>query len=231
MTANRVASRRVVALVAAYNEEGRIGPTVEALAGLADVEEVVVVADGTTDRTVEEARAAGARVLAAPIRQGKGRALDFAVHRIPPAEVYVLVDGDVENTAAEAGKLLEPVLAGRLDVSVGRLPSQAGGGFGLVKRLARWLIRTVTSFEAVEPLSGQRAITRSALQGARPLAGRFGTEVGMTMDVVRLGFRVGEIPVRMAHRSTGRGVDGFIHRGRQGFDILSAAVPRMLGLR
>ena len=230
MTAAPAASRRVVALVAAYNEEGRIGRTVKALRALNDIDEVVVVADGTTDRTAEEAAQAGADVLARSRRMGKGDALDAALDRIPPAEIYVLIDGDVADTAGEARKLLDPVLDGRLDLAVGRLPAQPGGGFGLVKRMARRVIRR-TGFHAEEPLSGQRAVTREALEATRPLAGRFGAEVGMTMDVARLGLRVGEVPVEMAHRPTGRDVRGFVYRGRQGVDILRAALPRVLGLR
>ncbi len=230
MTAKTTHRRRVVALVAAYNEEGRIGRTVKALRALDDIDDVMVVADGSTDRTAEEAVAAGAAVLSAPRRVGKGDALEVALDRTPPADVYVLVDGDVADTAAQASKLLDPVLSGRLDLVVGRLPAQPGGGFGLVKRMARWVIRA-TGFDPAEPLSGQRAVTREALAAARPLARRFGTEVGMTMDLVRLGFRVGEIPVQMTHRPTGRNIGGFVHRGRQGADILRAAVPRVIGLR
>jgi Glycosyl transferase family 2 len=230
VTANAVAPRRVVALVAAYNEEGRIQRTVKGLLVLDDIDDVVVVADGSSDRTVQEALAAGASVLAAPRRMGKGGALEAALDRIPPADLYLMIDGDVEDTAVEATKLLDPVLRGRLDLAVGRLCSQAGGGFGLVKRMARGLIRTA-GWNAHEPLSGQRAMTKAALTAARPLARRFGTEVGMTMDLVRLGFRIGEVPVQMKHRPTGRHVQGFLHRGRQGLDILRAAVPRLLGLR
>ena len=230
MTAKAPPGRRVVALVAAYNEEGRIGGTVKALRTLDDIDDVMVVADGSTDRTAEEAVSAGAAVLSAPRRIGKGDALEVALDRIPPGDVYLLVDGDVGDTAAEAAKLLDPVLGGRLDLAVGRLPAQPGGGFGLVKRMARWVIQR-TGFAPAEPLSGQRAMSREALAAARPLARRFGTEVGMTMDLVRLGFRVGEIPVAMTHRPTGRNIGGFVHRGRQGADILRAAVPRVIGVR
>jgi hypothetical protein len=188
------------------------------------------VADGSSDRTVEEALVAGAAVLAAPRRMGKGDALDAALDRIPPADLYLLIYGDVDDTAVEATKLLDPVLSGRLDLAVGRLSPQAGGGFGLVKRMARRLIRTA-GFDAHEPLSGQRAVTKTALAAARPLARRFGTEVGMTMDLLRLGFRIGEVSVQIKHRPTGRHVQGFLHRGRQGMDILRAALPRLLGLR
>jgi glycosyl transferase family 2 len=222
---------RVIAIVPAHNEEERIAATVKSLGTVEAVGEVVVFADGTTDRTAEEASAAGARVLVAPRRLGKGAALDAALDLFPAMDVYLFIDADVSDTAGEAGKLLGPVLAGDLDVAVGTLPRQPGGGFGMVKGMARWLIHARTGFRAQEPLSGQRAITREAAGACRPLAAGFGTEVAMTIDLVRLGFRFGEVPVRMTHRPTGRGPGGFLHRGRQGFDILRAAVPRLLGAR
>lgn len=223
--------RRVVALVAAHNEEPRIARTVKSLRAIEAVAEVVVVADGSTDRTPDEARGAGARVFVAPDRRGKGSALDAVLSRIDRADTYLFVDGDVADTAAEAERLLRPVLGGELDLAIGRLPPQPGGGFGLVKRVAAWLIERVAGFRAEEPLSGQRAITGEALDACRPLAGGFGVEVAMTIDAARLGFRVGEVPVEMSHRPTGRTVAGFSHRGRQGLDILRAALPRLFRLR
>ncbi|HEX8100294.1 MAG TPA: glycosyltransferase [Actinomycetota bacterium] len=220
----------VVALVAAYNEEDRIAATVRALRGIEAVAEVVVVADGAVDRTAEVASRAGARVLSAQRRMGKGPAIDAALDRVS-AEVFLLVDGDVGASAGEGQKLLEPVLGGGLDVAIGRLPSLTGGGFGLVKRMARGLISAATGFLADEPLSGQRAITAEALSACRPLAAGFGMEVAMTLDLARLGFRIGEVPVEMSHRPTGRNASGFVHRGLQGADILRAVLPRMVWIR
>lgn len=222
---------RVLALVAAFDEEDSIARTVKSLAAIDGVTEVVVVTDGSTDRTAEEASGAGARVLVASRRMGKGRAVDAGVDRLEPADVYLLVDGDVGETSAEASALLAEILEGRLDLAIGRLPPQAEGGFGLVKRFARWAIGRVTGFEAEEPLSGQRAITRKALEACRPLARGFGLETAMTIDAVRLGFSVGEVPVDMRHRPTGRTLAGFAHRARQGLQILLAVIPRFLRLR
>ena len=222
---------RVVAVVAAFDEEDSIATTVKALAGIEALSEVVVLADGSTDRTADEALGAGARVLVAPRRMGKGGAVDSVLDRVGPADIYLLVDGDVGETAAETEALLEEVLSGRLELAIGRFPPLEGGGFGLVKAFSRWAIRTVTGFDAEEPLSGQRAITRLALEACRPLASGFGLETAMTIDAVRLGFRVGEVPVHMRHRPTGRTLAGFVHRARQGQRILLAVVPRFFGIR
>lgn len=219
-----------VALVAARDEEGRVGDAVRALRALPHVAEVVVVADGCQDRTAEEAREAGAKVLVPPCPLGKGRALEGALERLAPAPVYLLVDADTGESAGEAARLLAPVLAGELDCAVGALPP-GGGGFGLVRALARLAVRRLTGVELASALSGQRALTSAALQAARPLAPGYGLETAMAVDLLRLGFRVGEVPVRMRHRATGRDLRGFAHRARQALDVLRAVAPRAVGLR
>jgi glycosyltransferase involved in cell wall biosynthesis len=226
-----VTNRRVRALVAARNEADRIVATVSALRSLPQVADVVVMDDASTDGTASAALAAGARVLQGRRRAGKGRAVEGALRRLPPAGVWLLADADLGHTAARLGPVLSEVLEGRADLAVAVLPPARSGGFGLVKRSARRAIRLLSGFQASEPLSGQRAITQEALEACRPLSAGFGLETGMTIDAVRRGFRVVEVPAELDHRSTGRGIRGFAHRGRQGIDILFAVLPRALGLR
>ncbi|MEW6059450.1 MAG: glycosyltransferase [Actinomycetota bacterium] len=222
---------RVVALVAARNEADRIAATVEALQGLRSVAEVVVVDDGSDDGTASAALASGANVLQIPRPAGKGRALERALRRLPPADVWLLADGDLGESAGGLGPVLLEVLEGRTDVAIAAFPPATAGGFGIVKRAARLAIRALCGFRAVEPLSGQRAVRGTVLAACQPIAAGFGVETAMTIDAVRAGFRVAEVSTRLSHRPTGRGLRGFRHRGRQGLDILIAVVPRALGLR
>ncbi len=220
----------MVALVAARDEAGRIGRTVRALREIPGLTEVVVVDDGSRDGTAAEAAAAGARCLRARRGVGKGRGLEGALRRLPPADVWLLADGDLAETASALRSILEPVLTGWTDLAIARFPPAQGGGFGLVKRAAAAAIRLLTGFRAEEPLSGQRAITGHALAACRPLARGFGVETAMTIDALRAGLRVVEVPAELAHRRTGRTLRGFAHRARQGLDIALAVLPRALGL-
>jgi glycosyltransferase involved in cell wall biosynthesis len=222
---------RVVALVPARNESDRIVETVASLRAVDEVDEVVVIDDASRDGTGSAALAAGASVLRIPRRAGKGRALEGAVRRLPAAEVWLLADGDLGASASGLGPVLREVLEGRADLAIAVFPPAKGGGFGLVKRVARLAIRAASGFVAREPLSGQRAVTAEALDACRPLAGGFGVETAMTIDAVRAGFRVVEVEADLDHRPTGRTLRGFRHRGRQGLDILLAVIPRALGLR
>jgi glycosyltransferase involved in cell wall biosynthesis len=221
---------RVVALVAALNEAESVAATVEAIGTITGVDEVVVVDGGSSDATVDEALRAGAKVLIAPWSAGgKGGALEGALTRIEPADIYLLLDADLGSTAKEAEVLLVAVKGGLADLAIGALPRQEGhGGFRLVKRTAKGVILGLAGFRTREPLSGQRAIRREVLEKVRPLAPGFGVEVAMTIDAVRAGFRVLEVPVAMEHAVTGRDLAGFLHRARQGRDLIRAAAPRAL---
>jgi hypothetical protein len=218
---------RVVALVAARDEADRIGATVDALRRMTGVSEVVVVDDGSRDTTAARAIEAGAVVLRRERSVGKGRALEEALDRCPNADVYLLADGDLGESAAGLVAVLAPVVAGEADLAIATFPpGRRNGGFGLVKRAAGRAIRRSSGFHAAEPLSGQRAIHATALGAVRPLARGFGMEVAMTIDAVRAGLRVVEIPVELSHRATHRDVRGFAHRGRQGLEVVRAVVPR-----
>jgi hypothetical protein len=217
---------RSVALVPARDEVGSIGATVTALEALAD--EVVVVDDASSDGTAAAALVAGASVLRASRRRGKGRAVEEALRRLEPADVWLFADADLGSTAERLAPLVDAVRAGRADVAIAVFPELEGGGFGLVKATAAWAIGRLSGFAAEEPLSGQRALSAAALAAVRPLAPGFGLETAMTIDAVRAGLRVVELPIEgLSHRPTGRGARGFAHRARQGLDILAALVPRL----
>lgn len=231
---------RCTALIPAYDEESSIGRTVAALKELPSIDEVVVVDDGSTDETARVAEAAGARTIRLPRNIGKGDALNAALkdESVRQTDVIVLVDGDVEETAAEAEKLITPLAAGEADMTIGAFPpgaqqssSAAGekGGFGLVKGLARWGIRRATGEVMQTPLSGQRAIRRAVLEKTGGFAPGFGMEVALTIDVLKDGLKVKEVPVEMSHHLTGRDVAGFWHRGRQFLAVLRVLAARRAG--
>ncbi len=221
----------VVALVPAKDRADSIAPTVAALHGLARVDRVLVVDDGSSDDTADRAQAAGAEVLRLDRNRGKGGAVLAGVAATPDADVYLLIDADLAATAGAADVLLDPVLADEADLVIGVFPPAGGrGGAGRVKGLARWGIARASGFAAREPLSGQRAVRRELVDGLRS-AERFGLEVAMTIDAVRAGARLREVDVPMDHRHTGGSWRGAVHRARQGADIVLALAPRLVRRR
>jgi hypothetical protein len=201
-------------LVAARDEEGRIGRTVGALREAFPDAEVLVADDGSSDGTAAEAEAAGAIVLPLP-RRGKGQALSAGERAAAPGRL-LLCDADLSGD-------LSPLLESDADLAVAAFTVRQGGGLGLAKRAGRALIRLRSGFEAREPLSGQRALSTRARAACFPLAPGFGCEVRMTIDAVRAGLAVEERELPLRHRATGRDAQGFAHRGRQLLDALLAA--------
>lgn len=223
----------VIALIPAHNEAERIRATVEAAQGVAAIDRVLVIDDCSSDGTPQLAAAAGAEVLTLTENIGKGGALQAGLDLVAEdADVVVLLDGDLGATAAEAGALLAPVLAGVADMTIATLPRPKGsGGFGLVKGLARFGIRTMSGYEATAPLSGQRALTRPAWLAATPFARGYGVEVGLTVRAARAGMRLLEVPTSMGHAATGRDLAGFKHRGRQFVHVAAALLRLAMDLR
>ena len=219
---------KIIAIVPAKDAAPSIAATVEALAATGTLAEVVVVDDGSSDTTAQDAARAGARVVALPRNLGKAGAVAAGIAAADDADVYLLVDADTGASASAALSLLAPVLSGDADLVIGVLPSAGKkAGFGLVNETARRGIRAACGYEAVRPLSGQRAVRGPLLRSLR-LAPRYGMEVSMTVDAVRRGARVVEIPVEMTHRHTGRSLRGFAHRARQGLDVVLPLIPRLI---
>jgi len=218
---------KVVAVIAAYNEADRIEATVDATKKIAAIDRVLVVDDGSHDATADIAEKAGAQVLRLGENVGKGKALQKAVEGITE-DVVLFLDGDLAACAVEAGKVLEPVLSGSADMAIADFPKpKKAGGLGFAKGLGRWGIKHFTGEIMKEPLSGQRAIKTALLKGVDFESG-YGLEVGLSIDILRKGCRVIEVPVNMTHRETGRNLAGFVHRGRQFKDILRVIAKRIL---
>jgi hypothetical protein len=219
----------VAVLIPAHNEEQRIAETVRAAARIPGVNRVIVVDDGSEDATDERATEAGAKVVRLYGNRGKGTALEAGAARVADADIIVLLDADLGDTAAQGELLLAPLLAGEAEMSIATFPPATGkAGFGLVKSLARTGIRLLggAPFEAQAPLSGQRALTRACLATVRPFSAGYGAEVGLTIRALRAGFRVVEVPTTMSHAPTGRDLAGFVHRGRQ-FVHVAMALTRL----
>jgi len=227
----------VAVIIPARNEAERIQATVTAAAGLPGVGVVVVVDDGSRDATAKAARRAGAVVTRHARNRGKSaamqtgaeavRLLDQREQRERPRHLLFL-DADLGDTAAQAGPLIDPVLAGTADMTIAIFTSIVKlGGHGLVVGLSGAGIRRATGWRPVQPLNGQRCLTRAAFEAARPLARGWGAETGLTIDLVRGGLRVTEVQVEMAHRATGTGLRAQLHRAHQLAGVARALATRL----
>jgi glycosyltransferase involved in cell wall biosynthesis len=220
------AAASLAVIVAARNEADRIGDTVAALRGAFPAASIWVADDASSDGTAEVAMSAGASVVSRGRPHGKGAnvsaAAEAALSDGPPPATVLLCDGDLGDSAARLGPLVEAVEAGECDLAVAAFANRVGGGFGFALGFARWAIRRLSGFEAEAPISGQRAMRTEVLRAVLPFAHGYGMEIGMTVDAARAGYRVGEIELDLEHRATARSFAGFLHRGRQLLDFVRA---------
>ncbi len=218
---------KVSVIIPAFNEADIIAQTVHAAHDLPYVAEVIVVDDGSTDNTAHVAEEAGATVVRQP-NTGKAGAMTRGAG-VAQFELFLFLDADLGETAKGADVLIAPVLANEADMTIATFPINPGrgGGAGFVVGLSRAGIARATGRTMAAPLSGQRCLTRRAWEVAQPLAKGFGVETALTMDVLRAGFRVMEVPTQMDHRVTGKSWKARIHRLRQFRDVaLALALQR-----
>jgi hypothetical protein len=218
---------RIVTLIPAYNEEDIIADTVKAALSMPGIEEVVVIDDGSDDATPFVAHDAGARVIQMDHNAGKGAAMNCGV-KDSEADVYLIIDADLGESAVETYRLLDPVLADQADMSIALMKAPPGhkAGFGFVMKLSRWAIRKYGKMEVQAPISGQRAIRRQLIDDSGGFEKGFGVETALTIDALRKGYRIVEVPLPLTHRLSGRNWTGFVHRGHQFWDILKAVWRR-----
>ena len=220
----------LAAIVAARNEADRIAATVAALRGALPGVRVWVADDASEDGTAEAAMAAGAEVVSRGRPHGKGAnvsaAAEAALSVEEPPSLVLLCDGDLGDSAARLAPLVAAVEGGECDLAVAAFSRRVGGGFGVALGFARWAIRRLCGAETEAPISGQRAMRAEVLRACLPFAKGYGMEIGMTVDAVRAGYRLGEYELGLEHRATGRNLAGFVHRARQLRDFGSVYLSR-----
>ena len=188
---------QVVVLMPTYNEVQHIGAVVKA--ALQYVPAVIVIDDGSSDGSAAAAALAGAKVIAHPVNQGKGAALntgfDYAASREVAAAITM--DADGQHDPAELPKFLEAFQADLGDVIIGQrqfeqMPGIRQWGNRTGTRLLNWAMG-----EAVpDNQSGYRLLKREVLRTVRPRSTRFEAEVEILLRAKLAGFRIAWVPIR-----------------------------------
>jgi len=205
----------LVIVIAAYNEEGAIGPVVEALPhsvlGLDTA--AIVVSDGSADGTVKDAEAAGALVCDVPVNRGQGAALrlGYRLAREGGAQYIVTTDADGQYNPAEISKLMEPILAGQADFVSGSRTKGSEETKDPVRKLGvrvfALIISALTGQRITDPTFGLRAM-RADVTGAVQLQQRQYQATELLIGVITHGYTYAECPATIHRRHVGESKKG-----------------------
>jgi glycosyltransferase involved in cell wall biosynthesis len=202
-------------VIAAYNEEGAIGPVIEALPPIISDLEVakIVVSDGSGDGTVKEADAAGALVCDVPVNRGQGAALrlGYRLAREGGATYIVTTDADGQYNPAEIAGLLEPILAGQADFVTGSRTRGSEETKDPVRKLGvrvfALTISMLTGQRITDPSFGMRAM-RAEVTGAVQLEQPQYQAAELLIGVIAHGYKVAERPATIHKRQVGESKKG-----------------------
>jgi len=199
---------RFALIIPALNEEAVIGSTLDGLRVTA-LDQLIVVDNGSTDRTAQVARAHGAQVVSEP-RRGYGFAClagMAALHR--EITVVAFMDGDGSDDPADLPRLLDPIVRGEAEMVLGSrvLGSREAGALTPQQRfgnaLATGLLRLFHGARYTD-LGPFRAIRHEALERLRMRDTNYGWTIEMQIKAARHKLRVIEIPVRYRRRRAGQ---------------------------
>jgi hypothetical protein len=200
----------IAIVIPAYNEAAHIAQVLGALP--TDISglplHAIVVDDGSTDDTIERARAAGAAAVHLPLNRGQGAALrtGYRLALATGARIVVTMDADGQHRPSELPRLVDPILAGEADVVNGSRvlgaadPSHAARKLGI--KVFAWLLSVLTASRVTDPACGYRAVRTEALRGLEFRQDQFhNSEFIVEASKRKLVMR--EVPVTVAGRISG----------------------------
>ncbi len=206
-----LAAGRVLVVIPAFNESESLRPTLAAIRTALPGAAIVVISDCSTDDTVDVAQHAGARVVDLPCNLGYGGAVQtgFKYALAHGFEIIVQMDADGQHDPGSARALLEPVVAGRADITIGsRFTGKANYPIPFPRRLGMAMFGSIVTFVTrkrfSDPTSGFQAMNASVLSFfARDNYPSDFPDADTIILLVLAGYRVVEVPVVMEARIAG----------------------------
>lgn len=189
---------RISVVIPTRNEAGSIALVLDDIPR-PPVTDVVVVDASSTDGTPSIAVAHGARVVTEP-RRGYGRACLTGIDAVSPSDIILFLDGDYSDRPAELPRLIEPILAGRADITIGsRLGgTRAPGALPWHSIAGNWtaalLIRLLYGVRITD-LGPFRAARGDVIRALRLREKGYGWAVELIVRGALAGNRIEEVPV------------------------------------
>ena len=184
--------KSVSIVIPAYNEEATVAQVVSVARKLDYVDEVIVVDDGSSDRTVEEAEGAGATVISHVTNEGKGSAIKTGFKN-SHGDIVAFIDADISNfTSGKIDKIIRPILEGKTDITKTKFARESGRVTELTAKPLLSFFFPELNYE--QPLSGQFAGKRSALNKIK-FEKDYGVDVGIVLDADVHGISILEVDI------------------------------------
>jgi hypothetical protein len=202
--------KRALVIIPAFNEEGSLDRVVRGVNTHLPQADVLVVNDGSTDRTSEKAKASGATVLDLPFNLGIGGAMQ-AGYRYAYEKAYdiaIQVDADGQHDPEEIRKLLAALEVQKVDVAIGSRFIESSEYKGSIMRrigiaIFSGVISTIVRQKITDPTSGFRASNRRAIQLFASNYPQDYPEPEVLILLHQCHLKMGEVPVGMSKRYFG----------------------------
>ena len=184
--------KSVSIVIPAFNEEATVAQVVSVARKLEYVNEVIVVDDGSSDRTVEEAERAGATVISHLVNEGKGSAIKTGFKE-SHGDIVAFIDADISNfTSSKIDKIIRPILEDKTDITKTKFARESGRVTELTAKPLLGFFFPEINYE--QPLSGQFAGKRSALNKIK-FEKDYGVDVGIVLDADVHGIKILEVDI------------------------------------
>lgn len=216
---------RVAVLIPCYNEEKAIAGVVRQFRAALPDADIYVYDNNSKDRTIEEARAAGAVVRSEPL-QGKGNVVRRMFADVE-ADIYVMTDGDETYHAPSAPLLIKTLVEQNLDMVVGsRLRTEASGAFPTGHQFGNHLltgtVARIFGNRFQDMLSGYRVFSRRFVKSFPALSSGFETETELAVHALALRMPVAEVETPYGVRPAGS--ESKLRTYHDGFRILMTII-------
>jgi len=199
---------KIAILIPCYNEEQTIGTVIDDFIREIPEAEIYVYDNNSSDRTAQIAKSRGA-FLKREYRQGKGNVVR-SMFRDVDADYYIMVDGDDTYPAEYARKLLQPLIEGRADMTIGdRLSNgsyrdenkRAFHDFG--NNLVRFLINKIFQSDLKDIMTGYRGFNREFVKAMPVMSPKFEIETEMSIHALDKKFLIEEVHIDYRDRPSG----------------------------
>lgn len=202
---------KILVIIPALNEEKNLGRVVKNIKTTLPELDVLVIDDGSTDRTAEIAGGFGAEVISLSVNLGIGGAVQtgFLYARDKSYDIALQVDGDGQHRPEEIKKLIDPILNAEVDVTIGsRFLSKTAYRVPLARQLGIYLlsktIKNVVRRDFTDPTSGFRAYNRQAIKILSSHYSIDYPEPDAIVTLIKNGLRLKEVSVAMDPRLFGK---------------------------